>query len=61
MPRRRGHLKWGAFLQTVFDFLMIALVLFMALRGLNSLKKPDRPPAAAPPASEVLSARSATC
>jgi large conductance mechanosensitive channel len=48
-------LKWGAFLQTVFDFLIIAIVLFMALRTINSLKKPD--PAAAPPAppaSETL-------
>ena len=40
-------LKYGAFLQTVFDFLIIALVLFMALRGINKLKKPD--PAAPPP------------
>ncbi|HEY2398907.1 MAG TPA: large-conductance mechanosensitive channel protein MscL [Steroidobacteraceae bacterium] len=40
-------LKYGVFLQAVFDFLIIAFVLFMALRGINSLKKPA--PAAAPP------------
>jgi large conductance mechanosensitive channel len=40
-------LKYGVFLQAVFDFLIIAFVLFMALRGINSLKKPAR--AAAPP------------
>ena len=48
-------LKYGAFLQTVFDFLIIAFVIFMALRGINSLKKP--PVAAAdapPPRQEVL-------
>jgi large conductance mechanosensitive channel len=48
-------LKYGAFLQTVFDFLIIALVIFMAIRALNALKKPD--PAAPPaplPRSEVL-------
>jgi large conductance mechanosensitive channel len=48
-------LKYGVFLQAVFDFLIIAFVLFMALRGINSLKKPA--PAAAPPApprQEVL-------
>jgi large conductance mechanosensitive channel len=48
-------IKYGVFLQTLFDFLVIALVLFMALRGLNALKKP--PVAAAPPApprEEVL-------
>ena len=48
-------LKWGSFLQSVFDFLIIALVLFMAIRWLNSLKKPA-PEAAPPPppANEVL-------
>jgi large conductance mechanosensitive channel len=49
--------KYGVFLQSIFDFLIIALVLFLAIKGINKLKKP--PPAApeAPPApsrSEVL-------
>lgn len=41
--------KYGVFLQTIFDFVIIALVLFVALRAINKLKKP--PPAApnAPP------------
>jgi large conductance mechanosensitive channel len=51
-------LKYGAFLQTIFDFVIIAFVLFMALRGINRLKKPaPAAPAAAPPApprQEVL-------
>ena len=52
-------LKWGAFLQTVFDFLVIALVLFIALKGINKLKAPPAPPPAPaapppPPANEVL-------
>jgi large conductance mechanosensitive channel len=48
-------LKWGSFLQTMFDFLIIALVLFMALRAINKLKKPAVPAAPpAPPAQEVL-------
>jgi large conductance mechanosensitive channel len=48
-------LKYGSFAQTVFDFLIIAIVIFIAIKGLNKLKKPD--PAAAPPPppkSEVL-------
>ncbi|MGB8328344.1 MAG: large-conductance mechanosensitive channel protein MscL [Steroidobacteraceae bacterium] len=48
-------LKYGSFAQTVFDFLVIAIVIFIAIKGLNKLKKPD--PAAAPPPppkSEVL-------
>lgn len=48
-------LKYGVFLQTIFDFLIIALVLFLAIRGLNKLKKPAAPAApAAPPRTEVL-------
>jgi len=49
--------KYGAFLQTIFDFVIIALVLFLAIKGINRLKKPA-PAAAAPPApppkTEVL-------
>ena len=50
-------IKYGSFLQTVFDFVEIALVLFMAIKGLNTLKKPpvvvvvEAPP---PPRQEVL-------
>ncbi len=48
-------LKWGAFLQTISDFLIIALVIFMAIKALNKLKKPDpAAPPPPPPASEVL-------
>jgi len=48
-------LRWGAFLQTVLDFLIIAFVIFLAIKGLNKLKKPAPAPAdAPPPRSEVL-------
>lgn len=48
-------LKYGVFLQTTFDFLIIALVLFLAIRAINKLKKPAAPAAPpAPPRSEVL-------
>ncbi len=40
-------LKYGAFVQAVINFLIIALVLFIAIKGINKLKKP--PAAAAPP------------
>jgi large conductance mechanosensitive channel len=51
-------LKYGAFLQTMFDFVIIAFVLFIALKGINRLKKPpaaapDAPPPP-PPQQEVL-------
>lgn len=47
--------KYGAFLQTIFDFAIIAFVLFLAIKGINRLKKPQAPAAPPPPAkSEVL-------
>lgn len=47
--------KYGMLLQTIFDFVIIALVLFIALKGINKLKKPEAPAAAPPPArQEVL-------
>lgn len=48
-------LKYGAFLQTIFDFLIIAVVLFLAIRAINKLKKPAAAPAPpAAPRQEVL-------
>ena len=40
-------IKYGAFLQTVIDFMIIAFVLFMVIKVINRLKKAE---AAAPPA-----------
>jgi large conductance mechanosensitive channel len=50
-------LKYGVFIQTVFEFLIIAFVLFIAIKGINRLKRPQPvapPPPPAPPRSEVL-------
>jgi large conductance mechanosensitive channel len=47
--------KYGNFLQVTFQFLIVAFVLFMMIRALNKLKKPDpAAPPPAPPAQEVL-------
>jgi large conductance mechanosensitive channel len=40
--------KYGLFIQTVFEFLLIALVLFMVIKGINKLKRPPPPTDAAP-------------
>jgi large conductance mechanosensitive channel len=48
-------LKYGTFLQTIFEFLVIAFSLFVVIKGINRLKRP--PPGAPPPApskTEVL-------
>ncbi len=48
-------LKYGSFIQTIFDFIIIAFVIFIALKGINKLKKPPPPAAdAPPPRQEVL-------
>jgi large conductance mechanosensitive channel len=46
--------KYGAFLQTLFDFLIIALVLFIAIRAINKLKEPKPVAPPAPPREEAL-------
>jgi large conductance mechanosensitive channel len=47
-------LKYGVFLQTVIDFLIIAFVIFIAVKGINKLKKPPAPPADAPPPRQEI-------
>lgn len=42
-------IKYGAFLQTAVDFLLIALVIFLFLKAYNKVRKPaDAAPAATP-------------
>lgn len=36
-------LKYGAFLQTVFDFMIIAMAIFAMVKAINSLKKAPEP------------------
>ena len=50
-------ISYGAFLQTVIDFIIIAFAIFMLIKGLNSLKRKEEVIAKAPPApsaQEVL-------
>ena len=48
-------LKYGAFLQTAFDFMIIAAAIFVAVKAINRLKTPPPPAApAAPPADVAL-------
>ena len=51
-------LNYGAFIQTIIDFLIIALAIFMIIKWLNAMKRkqeaeaaPEAPP---PPAPEVV-------
>jgi large conductance mechanosensitive channel len=42
-------LKYGAFIQTTFEFVVIALSIFLVIKAINKLKRPPPPAADAPP------------
>ena len=44
-------IRYGAFLQSVIDFVLVALVIFLVLKAYNRMRTPAE---AAPPAEEVL-------
>jgi len=46
-------LAWGSFLTITINFLIIAWVLFMCIKGINRLKTPEAPPAPSGPSPEV--------
>jgi large conductance mechanosensitive channel len=49
--------KYGEFIQTIFEFTIIAFALFLLIKSINRVKRPPAQAAAAPPApsrSEVL-------
>jgi large conductance mechanosensitive channel len=51
-------LNYGSFVNTVIDFAIVALAIFLAVKSLNSLKKkqpaPPPPPPPAPTKEEIL-------
>lgn len=50
-------LNYGKFVQTVFDFLIVAFAIFIAIKAMNRLKRKEEEKPAAPPApskEEVL-------
>jgi large conductance mechanosensitive channel len=46
-------LNWGAFTQTVIDFLIIAFVIFVVVRLMNSMKRQEEQAPAPGPSAEV--------
>lgn len=50
-------IAWGKFVQTVIDFLIVAMAVFVGIKAMNSLKKKEEEKPAAPaepPKQEVL-------
>ena len=46
--------KYGAFVQTVFEFLIVALALFMVIKAINRLKRPSPTMPVPPTKTEAL-------
>ena len=47
-------IRYGAFLNVIVDFVIIAFIIFMLIKGINSLKKKEEAKPSAPPKEEVL-------
>jgi len=47
-------LKWGAFVQSIIDFLIVALCVFLIIRLVNKLQKPEEEKPAEPTSEELL-------
>jgi large conductance mechanosensitive channel len=47
-----GAVKYGKFIASILNFLIVALALFMVIKGMNRLKRKKEAPAAAPAAPE---------
>ena len=45
-------LAWGNFVTLIINFLIIAWVLFLCIKGINRLKAPELPAALVPPSKE---------
>jgi large conductance mechanosensitive channel len=53
-PSKVVAVRYGLFLQATFDFLIVALVIFIAVRIINRLRAQQPPEAPAPPSAQEL-------
>jgi large conductance mechanosensitive channel len=49
-----GAIKYGSFLSNIIQFLIVALVLFMVIKGINRMKKKEAAKAPEPSQTELL-------
>ena len=47
-------LQWGLFLTAVIDFIIVAFVMFLVIKAINSMKKTEAPPPSAPQEDIIL-------
>ena len=46
--------KYGAFIQTMIDFLIISMAIFLLVKAINKVQKPKEAPPAGPTQEEIL-------
>jgi len=49
-----GTVKYGKFLAAIIKFVVIAFILFLIIRGMNSFKKKELPPPPGPSSTDKL-------
>lgn len=49
-----GSVKYGVFLSSVINFVIVAFILFMVVRGINSMKKKEMPISMTPSKEAIL-------
>ncbi|MFZ1569381.1 MAG: large-conductance mechanosensitive channel protein MscL [Thiolinea sp.] len=47
-------IKYGAFIQTMIDFLIISMAIFLLIKAINKVQKPKEAPPAGPTQEELL-------
>ncbi|MFZ1386271.1 MAG: large-conductance mechanosensitive channel protein MscL [Thiolinea sp.] len=47
-------IKYGAFIQTMIDFLIISMAIFLLVKAINKVQKPKEAPPAGPTQEEIL-------
>lgn len=47
-------IEWGTFLTALIDFIIVAFVMFMIIKAMNKMKKPEPAPAPSGPTQEEL-------
>jgi len=53
--RKQGAVfAWGSFLTICINFVIVAIALFVVIKGINRLKAPEKPAAPAGPSQEVV-------
>ncbi len=48
-----ASVRWGAFLQSIIDFIIIAFVIFLIIKAANNMKKEEAPAESAPPTTKA--------